>query len=138
MKSKLSAFGDRLQENEYHFLCKDFRELDTSALAENSLVYCDPPYLITCATYNEQDGWNEQSERDLLAFLDGLNERGIKFALSNVLSSKGMTNEILAEWLRRNQYRVIHLDYKYSNSNYQRKDRSGVEDEVLIINYEEE
>ncbi|MDR2034112.1 MAG: Dam family site-specific DNA-(adenine-N6)-methyltransferase [Helicobacteraceae bacterium] len=138
MKSKLSAFIDRLQENEYRFLCKDFRELDTSALTENSLVYCDPPYLITCATYNEQDGWNEQSERDLLAFLDGLNERGIKFALSNVLSSKGKTNEILAEWLRRNQYRAIHLDYKYSNSNYQRKDRSGVEDEVLITNYGEE
>lgn len=138
MKSKLSAFIDRLQENEYRFLCKDFRELDTSALTENSLVYCDPPYLITCATYNEQDGWNEQRERDLLVFLDGLNERGIKFALSNVLSSKGKTNEILAEWLRRNQYRAIHLDYKYSNSNYQRKDRSGIEDEVLIINYGEE
>jgi adenine-specific DNA-methyltransferase len=138
MKSKLSACIDRRHENEYRFLCKDFRELDTSALTENSLVYCDPPYLITCATYNEQDGWNEQSERDLLAFLDGLNERDIKFALSNVLSSKGKTNEILAEWLRHNQYRTIHLDYKYSNSNYQRKDRSGIEDEVLIINYGEE
>lgn len=137
MKSKLSAFIDRLQENNYRFLCKDFRDIDTFALTENSLVYCDPPYFITCATYNEQDGWNEQSEHDLLAFLDGLNQRGIRFALSNVLSSKGKTNEILAAWLRRNQYRTIHLDYKYSNSNYQRKDRSGIEDEVLIINYEE-
>ena len=138
MKSKLSAFIDRLQANDYCFLCKDFREIDTAALTENSLVYCDPPYLITCATYNEQNGWNEQCERDLLAFLDELNERGIKFALSNVLNSKGKTNRILAEWLNRNQYRTIHLDYKYSNSNYQRKDRSGVEDEVLIVNYGKE
>ena len=30
----------------------------------------DPPYLITCATYNEQNDWTEQDERDLLAYLD--------------------------------------------------------------------
>jgi adenine-specific DNA-methyltransferase len=135
MKSKLCAFVDRLQEGNYTFMCQDFRDADTSELTQDSLVYCDPPYLITCATYNEQDGWNEQHERDLLASLDGLNERGIRFALSNVLSSKGRTNDILAAWAAR--YRVIHLDYKYSNSNYQRKDRNGTEDEVLIVNYGE-
>ncbi|MDR1885733.1 MAG: DNA adenine methylase [Synergistaceae bacterium] len=95
--------------------------------------YCDPPYLITCAAYNERDGWNEQSERDLLAYLDALNERGIKFALSNVLAGKGKTNDILSAWAEK--YRVIHLDHKYSNSSYQRKDRSGGEDEVLVVNY---
>lgn len=133
MKSKLSAFIDRLQENDYRFLCADFRELDVSLLTENSLVYCDPPYLITCATYNEQDGWNEQSERDLLAFLDGLNAHGIKFALSNVLSSKGKTNEILAEWA--NKYKTIHLDHNYANSNYHTKDKTKSADEVLIVNF---
>jgi DNA adenine methylase Dam len=136
MKSKLCAFIDRLREGNYTFSCVDFRAFDTAALTENSLVYCDPPYLITCATYNEQDGWNEQSERDLYATLDALNERHIKFALSNVLSSKSKTNAILAEWATK--YRTIHLDYKYSNSNYQRKDRNGTEDEVLIVNYGED
>jgi DNA adenine methylase Dam len=135
MKAKLCAFIDRLQEVNYTFTCRDFREVDTAELTENSLVYCDPPYLITCASYNEQDGWNERSERDLLAFLDGLNERGIRFALSNALSSKGRTNDILSAWAA--NYRVIHLNYKYSNSNYQRKDRNGAEDEVLIVNYRE-
>ena len=52
-------------------------------------VYADPPYLITCATYNEQGGWTEKDEYDLLAFLDNLSKNRIKFALSNVLSSKG-------------------------------------------------
>jgi adenine-specific DNA-methyltransferase len=135
MKSKLCAFIDRLQEGNYRFTSKDFREVDTSELTKNSLVYCDPPYLITCATYNEQNGWGERDERDLLAFLDALNDRGIKFALSNVLISKGKTNEILAAWVAK--YRVVHLDYKYSNSNYHRKDRNGSEDEVLIVNFEE-
>jgi adenine-specific DNA-methyltransferase len=135
MKLKLCDFIDRLQVGNYAFLCSDFRQLDISELTENSLVYCDPPYLITCATYNEQDGWNEQCERDLYAMLDELNERKVKFALSNVLSSKGKTNGILSEWLSKHNYRIIHLDYSYSNSNYQRKDKTNSADEVLIINY---
>ncbi|MDR0931542.1 MAG: Dam family site-specific DNA-(adenine-N6)-methyltransferase [Victivallales bacterium] len=136
MKSKLCAFIDRLQDGQYKFTCKDFREaIDMDKLTENSLVYCDPPYLITCATYNEQDGWNEKSERDLLELLDKLNERRIKFALSNVLASKGKTNEILTEWLSKRNYRTIHLDYSYSNSNYQTKNKTDSADEVLIVNY---
>lgn len=133
MKSKLCAFIDRLCEGNYTFSCVDFRKFDNAALTENSLVYCDPPYLITCATYNEQGGWNEDSERDLLAMLDELNERKIRFALSNVLSSKGKTNDILTEWAKK--YQVIHLDFNYSNSNYQTKDKTQSTDEVLIVNY---
>ncbi|MDR1665368.1 MAG: Dam family site-specific DNA-(adenine-N6)-methyltransferase [Clostridiales bacterium] len=135
MKSKLCAFVDRLQEGNYTFSCVDFREFDTTALTENSLVYCDPPYLITCATYNEQNGWNEQCERDLLTALDALNERRIMFALSNVLSSKGKTNTILTEWLNQRNYRTIRLNYSYSNSNYQTKDKTDSADEVLVVNY---
>ena len=135
MKSKLCAFVDRLREGNYTFSCIDFRKVDTTALTENSLIYCDPPYLITCATYNERDGWNEQCERDLLAMLDALNERRIRFALSNVLRSKGKTNEILSEWLRQRNYRAIHLDYSYSNSNYHTKNKTDSADEVLIVNY---
>jgi len=135
MKKKLTDFIDRLQNGNYKFSCVDFRKIDTAALTKNSLVYCDPPYLITCATYNEQDGWNEQCERDLYALLDTLNGRHIKFALSNVLSSKGKTNEMLTEWLGRRNYRTIHLDYSYSNSNYQTKNKTDSADEVLIVNY---
>jgi adenine-specific DNA-methyltransferase len=135
MKAKLCTFIDRLQDGNYYFSCEDFRNIDTTELTENSLVYCDPPYLITCATYNEQGGWGEQCERDLLALLDTLNERNIKFALSNVLTSKGKTNEILIEWVEQRNYRVIHLNYSYSNSNYHTKDKSNSTDEVLIVNY---
>jgi adenine-specific DNA-methyltransferase len=133
MKSKLTAFIDRLCEGNYRFTSLDFREVDMTGLTGNSLVYCDPTYLITCATYNEQNGWNEQYERDLLALLDTLNERHIHFALSNVLTSKGRTNTILAEWAVK--YRVIHLNHSYRNSNYHTKDKSDSSDEVLIVNY---
>ena len=137
MRLKLSKFIDRLKSGDYTFESKDFRDLDNSEWDENTFVYADPPYLITCATYNEQDGWTEKDEQDLLQYLDNLNSRNIKFALSNVLRSKGKENHILIEWIQKNQgkYRVIPLNYTYSNSNYQTKDRQSITEEVLIVNY---
>jgi len=135
MKNKLRAFIDRLQAGDFIFSCTDFREIDLTKLTEQSLVYCDPPYLITCATYNEQGGWNEPCEHDLLALLDELDRRTIKFALSNVLRSKGKENRILTDWLSRRKYRVVRFNYSYANANYQTKDKTGNSEEVLIMNY---
>lgn len=137
MKEKLSNFIDRLQSGDYSFTCKDFNSIDINELNNNDFIYADPPYLITCATYNEKDGWNETKERELYNYLDKADEKGIRFALSNVLSSKGKTNAILKAWIDKNSssYTVIHLNYNYSNSNYQTKDKSTGSDEVLIINY---
>ena len=137
MEKKLIEFIDRIQTQNCRFSCLDFRKFDTYFLTSKDFVYVDPPYLITCATYNEQGGWNEKAERDLLAFLDRLNNRHIRFALSNVLRSKGKENSILIEWLEKNieKYKVIQLNYSYSNSNYQIKDKTSSTEEVLIINY---
>lgn len=137
IQDKLSKFIDRLKKQNSIFTCQDFRNFDIETLTENDFVYTDPPYLITCATYNEQGGWTENDEKDLLAFLDNLNENRIKFALSNVLQSKGKENKILQTWLEKNvnRYRAIHLNYSYSNSNYQTKDKTQSSDEVLIVNY---
>lgn len=137
IQDKLSKFIDRLKKQNSIFTCHDFRNFDIEILTENDFVYADPPYLITCATYNEQGGWTENDEKDLLAFLDNLNENRIKFALSNVLQSKGKENRILQAWVEKNvnRYRAIHLNYSYSNSNYQTKDKTQSSDEVLIVNY---
>ena len=135
MQTKLSAFIDRLHRQDCSFSCKSFTEFDVSDLTERDFVYVDPPYLITCATYNEQDGWNEDHEKELLKFLDGLNSKQIRFALSNVLRSKGRENTILLEWLSKNNYTIHHLNYGYANSNYQTKDKQSKSEEVLITNY---
>ncbi len=137
MREKLSSFIDRLKSGDYKFESYDFRELPNEDWNDKTFVYVDPPYLITCATYNEQDGWNETLEKELLKYLDNLHERGIRFALSNVLHSKGKENKLLIEWINNNigKYRVIYLNYTYSNSNYQTKDRTSKTDEVLIVNY---
>ena len=137
MEKKLIGFMDKIQEQNCIFTCRDFREFDTSELTSKDFVYADPPYLITCATYNEQGGWGEDDERALLSFLDELNSRNIRFALSNVLRSKGKENSILIDWLEKNtkKYNVKRLNHSYSNSNYQTKDKTSAAEEVLIVNY---
>ena len=133
MKNNLINFHRRIKGKDIVFLNKDFRQLKVDKLGINDFVYCDPPYLITCATYNEKDGWNQECEEDLLKLLDELNTKKIKFALSNVLYSKGKTNDLLIEWSKK--YNVHHLDYTYQNCNYHTKDKTNKSDEVLITNY---
>lgn len=137
MQEKLSAFVDRIKKGNYQFTCIDFEKFDLSPFGQNDFIYADPPYLITCATYNEQGGWNEKKEKALHEFLDRASAQGIKFALSNVITSEGKENKLLNEWLEKNKtrYNVVHLSFNYSNSNYQKKDRSTGSDEVLIKNY---
>ena len=133
MKKNLINFHKAITEKNIIFTNKDFNELKIDKLSSNDFVYCDPPYLITCATYNEKDCWNENSERKLLELLDKLNSQSVKFALSNVLFTKGKTNDILIEWSQK--YNVHHLDYTYQNCNYHTKDKESKPDEVLITNY---
>lgn len=131
IRNNLAKFKEKIEN--ITFTNNDFEDLNIDKLSKDDFVYCDPPYLITCATYNEKGGWNENKERRLYWLLDKLNENGIKFALSNVLYNKGRENEILVEFSRR--YTIHHLDYTYANANYHTKDKDTKPDEVLITNY---
>lgn len=135
MQEKLEGFLDRIKSGDYRFTNGDFREVKLDDFTDKSFFYIDPPYLITCAAYNEQDGWTKKDEHDLLLYLEELDKRGIRFALSNVLESKGKKNDILANWIKKNKkFKTILLDYDYSNSNYHTQ-REGVTKEVLVVNY---
>ena len=134
LKKNFIKYIDKLNNINISFTNEDFRDLKIDNLNNNDFVYCDPPYLISCASYNEQDGWNKDCEKDLLNLLDRVNEKGIKFALSNVLENKGKSNDILKDWCKK--YNTIHLNNTYGNCNYHAKDKSSnTTDEVLIINY---
>lgn len=130
MKQKLEAFSNRVKNMDIEFVATDFREVSPNM--HDAFYYVDPPYLVTTAVYNENGGWSEQDEKDLLAMLDKINEAGNRFALSNVLSSKGRDNDILIEWAK--NYNVNYLDANYSNSNYQTSEKGGSV-EVLITNF---
>ena len=131
LKQKFRDFSDAIHNKNIKFTNYDFRKLSVDKLKENDFVYLDPPYLITDATYNM--GWNEEAEKDLLSLCDRLNEKGIKFAISNVLEHNGSKNEILIEWSKK--YNINYLNYNYSNCNYHKKDNGHKSVEVLITNY---
>ena len=135
MGMKLSLFIDRLNEINCRFLCLDFKDFPMEDMDSDSLVYVDPPYLVGCATYNERNIWNETKEAELLEFLDRLSAKGIRFALSNLLSGKGKQNYILKNWISENKYKVFSLNASYANSNYHTKDKTSKSDEVLVVNY---
>lgn len=131
MKSNLCKFVERLHSINISFEALDYKEI---SISDDAFVYIDPPYLATLASYNENGGWNEIKERELLNFIDRLDARGIKFALSNVFENKGKSNELLVAWSKK--YRVHHLHHTYHNCNYQAKDKSkNSTQEVLIVNY---
>lgn len=133
MREKLIKFSNKIKALEITFEKKDFRTIDIESINVEDFVYADPPYLISTASYNEQGGWSEDKEIELLNLLDRLNEKGVRFALSNVLESKGKENLILKEWAQK--YTINYLNFNYNNSNYQIKDKNNATIEVLITNY---
>ena len=70
IRRKLQVFVDKLKAQHPVIQNKDFRRFDINQLDAESLVYLDPPYLISTATYNEGGGWTERDEQDLLDFMD--------------------------------------------------------------------
>ncbi len=140
MKNNLIKFITKLQSGNYQFLDKSFENFDFYKLSKDDFVYCDPPYLITTGTYNDGKrgfkGWSEKEEIKLLNILDDLDNKNIKFALSNVIEHKGKENILLKEWLKRRDYKINYISKNYSNSNYQTKIRDkNASIEVLITNY---
>lgn len=135
LKKKYVIFEEALKSKNIKLLNLDFRHiLDNEYIIENNtLFYCDPPYLISTATYNENGGWTEKDELDLLNSLDNVDKLGGKFALSNIIKHKGKENTLLIEWSKK--YKINFLDKNYNNCNYQSKNEDKETIEVLITNY---
>lgn len=138
MQKKLQDFSQVLKNKNLQIVNLDFQKFPVESLPVNSFLYADPPYRITCASYNEKNGWTEKDDIRLLQFLDRCHSLNIRFALSNVLEVNGKKNEILKSWLTDNKsFFCYHLLFSYKNSNYHKHERyvASVADEVLITNY---
>lgn len=137
LRKNLLAWVEKIQSIHISFTTKDYKDTFNSCiwyLTEQDFVYLDPPYLAgSIATYNENGGWTKEDERILLSYCTMLNQKGIPFALSNVLEHKGEKNELLIEWAK--DYNVHYLNYSYQNCNYHKKDKNEKTVEVLITNY---
>ena len=137
IENNLQLFCQVISQKKVIFSSKDFRELSFDNLTKNSLVYCDPPYLISTGTYNDGrrgfSGWGKQDERDLLDLLTSLNDKKIRFALSNAFTNKGLVNELLIDWAR--DYKVLHINNSFTNCSYHYLDRNSGTDEVMVTNF---
>ena len=135
IRNNLNRFVEKLHSGDYAFCNKKFDEFDFSDFDSNDFVYCDPPYSIGTGVYQDGkrgfNGWSKEDDKKLFAILDELNEKDVKFAMSNVFENKGLRNEELVEWSKK--YKVHHFNMNYNGSNYQRKESKS--DEVLITNY---
>ena len=141
LRQKFIVFQRCLHENQDKVGIRsvDFCEfadiLQKQGLIENSMFYCDPPYLSSDSAYGRIQylgRWNEDKERKLYSSLDKINDLGGSFLLSNVLENNGKTNRMLKEWSKK--YKVIEIPSDFTNCNYQRKNL-GKTVEVLIRNY---
>ena len=135
LRKNLKNFITKLKTKNIEFVNSDFREFAIET-TENTLVYCDPPYFLGTASYNENGGWTKQDEIDLLNYLTILDSKGIKFALSNVIEHKGATHIMLETWIKEHNYTIHYITCDYNNSNYHKQEGNVTKTvEVLITNY---
>ncbi|MDD4187385.1 MAG: Dam family site-specific DNA-(adenine-N6)-methyltransferase [Bacilli bacterium] len=135
LRKNLKEFILQLKTKNIEFVNSDFREFAIETV-DNTFVYCDPPYFLGTASYNENGGWTEQDELDLLNYLFILDSKGIKFALSNVIEHKGYRHGILETWIKKHGYKIHYIESNYNNSNYQKKNEKDYKTiEILVTNY---
>lgn len=137
MEANLVSLHQLIQNTD--FTSKDFRNVNLDLLSQNDFLYADPPYLISCGSYNDGKrgfkGWSINDDIDLMNTLDKLNLRGIRFAMSNVIEHKGVKNITLQQWASKNGYSVHKINTNYNNSNYHSRNKENKTQEVLITNY---
>ena len=134
IRKNIKDFANRLNSIKVKIHHKDFEKIKLTNL-DNPFVYCDPPYYLGVASYNESNGWTEKDEIKLLDHLKKLDENNIKFALSNVIEHKGQVHQLLKDWVEQNHFNLIYIKSNYNNSNYHLKDKESITREVLITNY---
>ena len=135
VRKKLKQFITNIHNKNISFIFSDYRQIELNPDSANTFLYLDPPYFLGDAAYNENGGWTEKDERDLLRFLTACDEKGYRFALSNAIEHKGEKHQLLIDWCLENGYNINYIDASYQNSNYHKIDRNSVTREVLITNY---
>lgn len=126
----LNNYMDFVGEHEIEFFNMDYISfLERIRFEKNSYVFLDPPYLISMSEYNKL--WNDKKEDELCEYLDSLNERGIKFGITNLITHKGKVNQRFLEWSKRYCAYDVKSNYISFNDNTIKADSQ----EVFVTNY---
>lgn len=129
VKNAIDNYFDFVSNKKIFWFNKDFKQFFSNIEFEkNDFIYLDPPYLISFSEYNKL--WNSKREKELLNILDELNDKGIKFAISNIVLHKDKENSIFKNWMKKyNVYRIKSNYISYHNNS------KKLIDEVLVTNY---
>lgn len=125
----LRAVSNYLNANEIKITNLDYTEA-LKKIGKNSLVYFDPPYHPVSESSNftgyVAGGWGEDEQKRLRDLCDQLNEKGVKFLLSN--SSAPLIYDLYKNY----QIKTIKAARSINSVGTKR----GDVDEVLIKNYD--
>lgn len=125
----LQTYFKEMSRKDVKWTSLDFRTfIGRIQWEEGDFVYLDPPYLITFSEYNKL--WNDETENDLLAILDEVNEAGVRFAISNVTHYKGKENAAFINWSAKYKSHQVKSNYISYHDNTIKKFN-----EVLVTNY---
>ena len=129
IRHKLEAFVNKLKEQKPLIQSQDFRKFNIDQLDTESLVYLDPPYLISTATYNEGGGWTEKDEHQLF---EALTRTPAKFILSTWHHNDYRSNEMVKLYWDR--FNVMTKDHFYHNGGSIENRHAVVE--ALVFNFD--
>ncbi|MDR1056436.1 MAG: DNA adenine methylase [Prevotellaceae bacterium] len=125
----LKAVHKFLHANDIEIINGDY-ESALSSIPTNSFAYLDPPYHPVSDSSNftgyVQGGWNENDQISLKKTCDLLNEKGIKFLLSN--SATDFIKNLYSSY----QICIVKANRSINSDGEKR----GLIDELLIRNYE--
>ncbi len=125
----LNAYFDYVNDRDIELFNMDFQDfIEKVQPTPNDMVYLDPPYLITFSEYNKL--WNEDSEMRLIDYLDELDARGVRFAVSNVLWHRKRYNGTFNAWAQK--YNIVRIQSNYI-SYHDNSEKDSYE--VLVKNY---
>ena len=126
----LKNYLDFMAVNQVKFYNMDYMSfLNSIKLNEKVYIYLDPPYLISGSEYNKY--WNDVEEQRLCDYLDQLNEKNIKFGITNLINHKGRINKTFLEWSQKYKNYNISSNYISFNDNTIKSDSK----EVFVTNY---
>jgi len=139
MENRLIKFVQKLHTINVEFTSIDFKDYNYNTLTHNDFIFFDPPYILSTGNYNDGNrgfkNWTIYNEKQLYKIIKKLDNKNIKFGLTNLYYHKGKTNKYLSKFINNNNYKIIDLNTTYNNSSYNTKNtQNNITKEVYITN----
>ncbi|AHI52756.1 DNA adenine methylase [Spiroplasma culicicola] len=133
--NRIGSFKELCSIKKIEFLNYDFDSKELKKYIDKAtVIYIDPPYLLTLATYNST--WNVEEEQRLINFMQDLINKKKKIIISNILNRGEKCNQYLNSFIKKNKLNVKIVEINYASSSYNKINRGMKDLEVLIDNYE--